>query len=181
LTGPHDGIGAMVKNKLRHAEFDNNRLYTTEIAFNYLQEHLRDAVHGAAFLKNWSAYRIRRFKLLHVKNSDFDHTTGAELVSLAGTMKLYQFIGDNTQQRAAALRAHMQAGAAAWLVAKREQGLGLRKAGILEHKLTTRMASCYCCKCRYGDYDECEAVSRGFAGLFGKQKSTPLKEHVPVL
>jgi hypothetical protein len=63
-AGAHDGIGAVVKRILRAAENHGHRLYNTEAAALYLEDHLQDPETGPEFTKNWSVYRVAHFQVM---------------------------------------------------------------------------------------------------------------------
>ena len=76
-SGPHDGIGAVVKKKLRLGERAGVRITNAQTAAAYLKQQLTapaDDAEGIArrkeFLANWTPYRIKSFEIIHGRRGE---------------------------------------------------------------------------------------------------------------
>lgn len=161
-SGPHDGIGAVVKSRLRQGEAGGVRMSNAAEAAAYLKTQLKSVAGDAdseqrerEFLAGWSPYKIDSFEVIYVPSAKeaggVPQSTSNNLVVLQKTQSLYQFEGSPAAQK-----------------------MGGRPgtrfvATTVRHPLIVRKASCYCQYCRKGLYDECEPFQLGFGDLFGKR------------
>lgn len=191
FKGAHDGIGGLMKNLMRNAEKRGQRIHDTTAAFNFLKAYAEEqGGDSEGYFSSWSPYRVKRF---HVRQLGFNEIPRppVELTGIAGSSKLYQFMGVEEQNEMQGVCVGVQtvnssvvvdgesekvANPTKWFVRK---AFPSPKKITKEWKLRVRKATCYCSSCRVGAFSDC-GPAKMYPDLVGHLKEVVGKEKIGV-
>lgn len=182
FKGAHDGIGGLLKTLMRDAEKKGFRLHDPAAAHDFLSAYAKSKEEDeGGCLGTWSAYKIASFKMKLIGAREIPRPP-IDLTGISASSKLYQFMGPEEQPPRLGVSVGVQTAVEGSVDVAAEGREVVPNASFLaaegwsahlpaeqakrKYTCRVRQASCYCSKCRVGEYPEC-MVAKTYPDLVG--------------
>lgn len=182
FKGAHDGIGGLLKTLMRDADKKGLRIHDTAAAHDFLSAYAKSKEEDeGGYLGAWSPYKVASFEMELIGAKEIPRPP-IDLTGIPGSSKLYRFMGPEEQPPRLGVCVGVQTAVegsvevangerelvpnARFLAAEGWSAHPPLELAKRQYRCRVRQASCYCSKCRVGEYPEC-MVAKTYPELVG--------------